>query len=222
MDTREKILVAYQFRHACKEFDATKLISDIDFNTILETARLSPSSFGLEPWKFIVAQNPALREKIGQCSWGAQGQLPTASHFIVILARTASEMDGHSDYIQKRIMYDLQHLPEDVIALRTEKIENFQKNDFQMTTPRHIEDWAAHQAYIPLANMMTTAALLGIDSCPIEGFDQEKLTILLTREGLLEGGRFRPVLLGAFGFRKENPIREKTRRPREEVVQWVR
>ncbi|WP_242834229.1 nitroreductase family protein [Clostridium pasteurianum] len=61
---KEKIIEAYNFRHACKEFDADRKISQDDFNFILETARLSPSSFGFEPWKFVIVQNEALREKL--------------------------------------------------------------------------------------------------------------------------------------------------------------
>ncbi|MDP4098288.1 NAD(P)H-dependent oxidoreductase [Paenibacillus sp. P96] len=79
-------MAAFEFRHATKEFDPTKKISAEDFNVILETARLSPSSVGLEPWKFVVVQNPDLREKLRTVSWGAQGQMPTASHVVLILA----------------------------------------------------------------------------------------------------------------------------------------
>src|SRR3954452_10982441 len=85
--TKEKIMEAFHFRHACKEFDPMHKISEEDFKFILETGRLSPSSFGYEPWKFVVIQNAALREKLKPVSGGATGQLPTASHIVVILAR---------------------------------------------------------------------------------------------------------------------------------------
>ncbi|MEC2164969.1 nitroreductase family protein, partial [Bacillus velezensis] len=80
-DKKQQIIEAYQFRHATKEFDPEKKISESDFEFILETGRLSPSSLGLEPWKFVVVQNPELREKLREFTWGAQKQLPTASHF---------------------------------------------------------------------------------------------------------------------------------------------
>jgi hypothetical protein len=85
---KEEILKAFSFRHATKEFDPNMKISDEDFQFILETGRLSPSSVGYETWKFLVVQNMELREKLREVSWGAQGQLPTASHFLVIVART--------------------------------------------------------------------------------------------------------------------------------------
>lgn len=69
---KEEILNAFRFRHACKEFDSSKKISEDDFNFILETGRLSPSSFGFEPWKFLVLQNEAIREKLREVTWGAQ------------------------------------------------------------------------------------------------------------------------------------------------------
>lgn len=85
MVTREDVLSAFQFRHATKKFDETKKISDQDFNVILEAGRLSPSSFGFEPWRFVVIQNTQLRNELRTVTWGAQGQLPTASHYVAIL-----------------------------------------------------------------------------------------------------------------------------------------
>jgi nitroreductase len=111
-----KFLDAMMFRHACKEFDNTKKISNEDFNMILEMERISPSSFGFEPWKFVIVQNEALREKLKAFSWGAQGQLPTASHFMIILSRKKKGMIYDSEYIQ-HMMRDVKQLPEDVQEL---------------------------------------------------------------------------------------------------------
>jgi len=83
MIAKEEILEAFNFRHACKLFDTEKRISDEDIHFILETARLSPSSFGFEPWHFVVVQNKELREKLKDNAWGATAKLDTASHFIL-------------------------------------------------------------------------------------------------------------------------------------------
>ena len=83
-NVKNQVLKAYKFRHACKKFDGTKKISDDDFNYILEVGKLSPSSFGFIPWKFLIIQNNEIREKISPVSWGAKLKLPDASHFIVI------------------------------------------------------------------------------------------------------------------------------------------
>ena len=82
----EDIVNAFQFRHATKEFDATKIISDDDMKFILETAHLSPSSFGFEPWHFIVVQDKELRELLKPVAWGAPLKLDTASHFVLGLS----------------------------------------------------------------------------------------------------------------------------------------
>jgi nitroreductase len=83
---KQDIINAFNFRHATKEFDATKIISDDDIKFILETARLSPSSFGFEPWHFIVVQDAALRELLKPVAWGAPLKLDTASHFVLGLS----------------------------------------------------------------------------------------------------------------------------------------
>ena len=105
-----KFLEAMKFRHATKEFDSTKKISDEDFDTVLEYGILSPSSFGFEPWKFLVVQNENLRTKLKEFSWGAQGTLPTASHFMIILARKEKGMKYDSTYI-KHMMNDVKQFP---------------------------------------------------------------------------------------------------------------
>ena len=74
---QETIINAFNFRHATKEFDPEKKVSESDFHTILETGRLSPSSLGLEPWRFVVIENEDLKEKLKPYSWGAQKQLNT-------------------------------------------------------------------------------------------------------------------------------------------------
>ena len=80
---KQIILDAFMFRHACKEFDPKALIPEEDFLFILETARLSPSSFGFEPWQFLVVQDMNLRKKLLPHTWGGKTQIPSASHYLV-------------------------------------------------------------------------------------------------------------------------------------------
>jgi nitroreductase len=213
---KETILDAFQFRHATKRFDATKTISDDDFNTILETGRLSPSSLGLEPWKFIVIQNRELRNKLREISWGAQGQLDTASHFVLILAR--KNVTSKSEYVQHMIHDIKQYDPATVPAVE-EKYDNFQTSAHINDNERTLVDWASKQSYIALGNMMTTAAFLGIDSCPIEGFDYDGVTELLANEGILDTENFVPATMVAFGYRETEP-KAKVRQPQEDIVEW--
>lgn len=218
---KQEILDAFQFRHATKEFDPDKKISDEDFHFILETGRLSPSSFGFEPWRFVVIQNSKLREKIKDSSWGAFSKLPDASHFVILLARTKKDTIYHSDYLRDHLL-NVSHFPKDLIDGFLTRVEEFQRDDFNLLDgDRPLYDWACKQTYIALANMMTAAAQIGIDSCPIEGFNIEKLNQLLDEEGLLEDGHFSISVMAAFGYRKTEP-RPKTRRPIEDVVKWVK
>ncbi|RNC76923.1 hypothetical protein DA717_13195 [Piscirickettsiaceae bacterium NZ-RLO2] len=89
---KSQFISALEFRHACKEFDQERKISDSGFDFILQAMRLAPSSFGIEPWKFIVIQDAGLREKIRVHAWGGQKQIPTASHFVVALHHCGDDL----------------------------------------------------------------------------------------------------------------------------------
>ncbi|WP_374723626.1 NAD(P)H-dependent oxidoreductase [Calidifontibacillus erzurumensis] len=235
MDEKSKlkdlVLQAFHFRHATKEFDPNKKISDEDFRFILETGRLSPSSFGTEPWRIVVVQNAELREKIKNTAWGAYGKLPEASHFVLFLARTKVDTKYDSDYLRNHFK-TFKQMPDEHMEKYLSRLEEFQKSDFKLLSDestdkldllgkdRALFDWASKQTYIALGNMMTAAALIGIDSCPIEGFNIEKMNQLLEEEGLLEGGRFALSVMAAFGYRVKDP-NPKTRRPFDDVVKWI-
>ncbi len=209
------------YRHACKAFNAGKKIPGDLFNLILEAGRLSPSSFGFEPWKFLVLQNPGLREKLRECCWGAQGQLPTASHFLILLARKGPSLEPESDYIQNKIMRETQDLPPDIQKTRTQRYREFRDNDFNLSEScRAAFDWSCRQCYIAMANMMTAAAHVKVDSCPIEGFTQKTVDEFLHAEKLMDASEFGVACMVAFGYRAKDP-RPKTRRPPAEVLEWV-
>lgn len=221
MDDNSHLLTeAFRFRHACKAFDPARRVSDEDFAVILEAGRLSPSSFGLEPWKFVVLQNRELREKLRSAAWGARNSFDGASHFVVLLARRRIDSIYSSDYVD-RIISEVQKTPADAAAQRKARIESFQKSDFRLTeSDRAFFDWACKQTYIALANMLTAAAFLRVDSCPIEGFDREEVERILAAEGILDPEHFGVSVMAGFGYRAKEP-RPKTRRPAEDVVQWV-
>lgn len=215
---QQTILDAFQFRHACKTFDPARRISDDDFRFILETGRLSPSSFGLEPWRFLVIQDMALREKLLTVTWGAKGQFPSASHVIAILVRK-DDMRPGSAYTEN-FMRNVQKLPEEGIARRTKFYRQFHESDFRLQDPRALFDWGCRQAYIALGNMMTAAAMLGIDSCPIEGFNQAGAEQVLVDAGVMDPKQFGLAVMVAFGYRI-NPQPAKTRQAQDQVIQWV-
>lgn len=220
MIAKEDILSAFQFRHACKQFDPEKKIGDEDFRFILETGRLSPSSFGFEPWHFAVIQNPELRAKLREVTWGAQGTLPTASHFLAIFNRK-DDMRFDSDYIAS-FMREVQKLPDEVAEKKKAKYQAFQESDFNLLAdPRALSDWAAKQAYIALGNMMTAAAMIGVDSCPVEGFNSARAEVVLAEAGVLDTSKFALTVMVAFGYRI-NPQPAKTRQTLDKVVSWIK
>lgn len=218
---KEKILEAFNFRHACKLYDETRKVSDEEFDFIMETARLSPSSFGFEPWKFLVVQDMELREKLREHSWGGQGQFPTASHLVVILARKAHFMKHDSDYIE-HIMADIHHIPDEPRNTRRRKYEIFLKSDFHLLEgERLMFEWACRQTYIALGNMLTAAAMIGIDSCPHEGYVADEIEKVMSQHFGINTDHYGVSCMVTFGYRK-NPQRPKTRQPIEDIVEWYR
>ena len=201
-----------KFRHACKIFDESKKISAGEFDFILEAGRLSPSSTGLEQWDFLVVQNNELREKIKAVSWN-QVQITSCSHGVVILAKI-KEIKFGSSYVDKMIARRADKDPE-MIAARQKFYNDFLlsnfKNDDELTF-----QWSHEQCMIAATNMMNAAASLGIDSCPIEGFDRHALNEIL---GLDESEK-RVAILVPFGYRL-NPQPEKYRREISDVVKWI-
>ena len=216
----EEILEAFRFRYACKQFDPSKAVSKEDFDTILEAAQLSPTSFGFEPWKMIVVQDDDLKKKLYPISWGAQNSLNGASHLVILLARKRSDTIYSSDYLT-HIMRDIQKLPDEVAEGKRQAFQKFQQDNFHLLeSDRALFDWASKQTYIVMADMLTTAAFLGIDSCPIEGFDQNAVDQLLTDEGLIDPDHFGVSVMVSFGYGSKTPHYEKTRQPLSDLVQW--
>ena len=109
----------------------------------------------------------------------------------------------------------------DVHSPRSEKFKSFQENDFDLNSDRALFDWASKQTYIPLANMMTVAAELGIDSCPIEGFNRAKVDKYLTDKGIIDPNEFGVSVMLGLGYRdQEQP--KKTRQPLDEVLEVIK
>ena len=220
-EIKEEILKAHAYRRAIKEFEPDKKISEADFDFILEVGRRSPSSFGWEPWKFLVVQNTELREKLSEPSWGAQKQLASASHFVLLLARKGDEMRVGSDYLKNKSQ-KIDQLPADIEEMKLGFFKGFMENEFDLTDDRKIFDWACKQVYLPFANMMTAAAQIGIDSCPIEGFDRAKVEAILAAEAVVDTNKLGVAAMLAFGYKKEDSPFPQSRFPMEEVVEWVK
>ena len=183
---------AMQFRHACKAFDPQKKIPSDDFQAILEFARLSPSSFGMEPARYRVIETPALREKLREACWN-QPQITESSHVVVICALTEALRPG-SPYVEK--MFARRKLSPQAIQQYLEKYAAHHASEIEPCMSLYA--WSSKQCYIALANMMTGAASLGIDSCPIEGFSKKAVEQALD----IDTGREEAAVIVTFGYRK--------------------
>ncbi len=202
---KKEFLDMMNFRHACKIFDTNKKISEDDFNYILEAARLSPSSFGMEPWRFLVIENQKVKEDLKPLCWN-QNQITTCSHLVII--KTDNKALKDRDYIAK--MFKRRELDEEKTKAYIKRYESFLEN-------QNISCWSAKQCYIAAANMMSAAAFIGIDSCPIEGFDKNEVQKYLK----VDGKNVEVVLILAFGYRiKEAP--KKKRLSLEEIVERIK
>lgn len=198
---------AMNFRHACKKFDATRKITDAEFEQVLEIGRLSPSSFGMEQWRFVVVQTPELREQLREVCWN-QPQIVESSHVVVILAKTEAVKAGN-EYVTR--LFDRRGLPQEA---RDAYIERYDAHMQQEILPHmSVYAWSAKQCYLALANMMTGAAAMGIDSCPIEGFEKAGVERVLD----VDTSQYEAAVVVTFGYRAG----EQTPRLRQDLSDMV-
>lgn len=204
-----------EFRHACKRFDSGRPLEETEVALLLETVRLAPTSFGMEPWRLVEIADPALRCRLLPHCPGAAGQLPTADRFYAFTALRGSELDPRGEYFERHLT-EVKGLPPARRQALVERFERFAADEFRLDTPERLGEWAQRQAYLALGVLLLAAGVLGIDSCPIEGFDREAVEALLEGRGGFERRRESVAVLVALGRRaQEAPPR--TRRPPEAV-----
>ena len=202
---------AMDFRHACKVFDDTKEIEESDFNYILEAGRKSPSSFGMEPWKFLVIKNEELKEKIKEVSWN-QVQVTSASELIIVLAKIY-DVKPESNIPGKR--FARRDVPQEKYDFYLNLYANHLSDT--LSSDENIYAWTSKQTYLAVSNMMTAAASIGIDSCPIEGFEKENLEKVLG----LDTSKYQVSVVLPFGYRI-NEQSSQLRLSSSEVVEIIK
>lgn len=219
--TPEAIRDLLKRRYACRDYDPNRKISDQDFHLILEAGQLSPSSYGFEPWHFLVIESESLKQALAPIALGAQKALASASHFVIILSRTQASLRYDAPYIGY-MMREIQGLPEDFCEFKQQRFETFQKEDFDLlSTERATFDWASKQSYLALAQMMQVAALRGIDSLAMEGFNRQAVTDLLTERGLINPSEWGVSVMVSFGYGLGS-VPRKTRQSLDQLVTWVK
>lgn len=174
--SRDVVLAALQWRYATKKFDATKHISAEDWAVLEQAMVLAPSSFGLQPWRFVVVQSPALRAQLPPLSWG-QTQPVEASHYVVFAQRKDLSVADVDLYVER--IAEVRGVTRESLDGYRGFILGYQQ---KATEQGWVNAWSARQVYIALGQVMTAAALMGIDTCPLEGIEPAHYDELLGLE----------------------------------------
>ena len=208
-----ELIQALDWRYATKRFDPGHKVPPELWRALEEALVLTPSSFGLQPWQFQVVTDAAVKAQLRAVSWG-QPQVEECSHLVVFTARRTLGLE------------DIAHFIERVAAVRGVTVESLAGYRDMMagslTGPlaATVGQWAAKQAYIALGNLLTCAALLGVDACPMEGLDTAQYDRILG----LEGTPFHSLAVCAVGYRAQDDAYArlaKVRYPLEEVIRRV-
>lgn len=192
--TTQQLLDAQNWRYATKIFDATKKIPADVWQTLEQTLVLSPSSFGLQPYRFLIVQDAAKLAALLPHSWG-QKQVVDCSHYVVFTARTALTKEEIDRFIARII--EVRHVPAESLKFYRDMMIGDLINGARS---KIIGEWATRQAYIALGNLMTSAALIGVDACPMEGIVPAEYDKIL---GLTDSG-YQTVVACALGYRAAN------------------
>jgi nitroreductase len=187
----KQLLKSLEWRYATKVFDATKIISAEVWGALEKTLMLTPTSYGLQPYKFLVVQDAAKRAALLPHSWG-QKQVVDCSHFVVFTARTEMKEADVDKLISRTV--ELRKLPAGALdAYRGMMLGDIVNGPRGKTA----HEWAARQCYIALGSLMTAAAVLGVDACPMEGLAPAEYDRILK----LEGSGYKTVVACALGYR---------------------
>jgi nitroreductase len=187
----DQLLEALHWRYATKSFDPSRTIDAATWQALEQTLLLTASSYGLQPWKFLVITDPALRADLRPHAWN-QSQITDCSHLVVLLSkRTITAADADRLIAATAAARSL-----DPAALEGYR-RMIQVDLIDGPRSQVIEDWAARQVYIALGNLLTSAALLGVDTCPIEGFSPAEFDRILG----LENSDHRSCVVCACGHR---------------------
>lgn len=207
----EELLDSLKFRYATKQFDPTRKIPEEKWSALEQSLVLTPSSFGLQPWKFIVVRDPELRARLRKRSWN-QSQVTEASHFVVFTTRTDLTED------------DVDRCFENLAAAQGREVEalagyrNVVVSFAAAMTRESRHAWNMRQAYLALGQFMTAAAMLGIDTCPMEGMEPAGYD----EELGLAGSGYATSVACAVGYRSPEDkyaATPKARFPHAEVIE---
>ena len=208
-----KIIEDLNWRYAVKKYDASKKLNDEQLSIIKESLRLVPTSYGLQPLKYLIIEDPVIRGKLKVASYG-QSQVTDASHLIVLCSFLDIQDEYVDSYMEKIIQI------RDADSDSTAKFGAYIKQTVSKLSPKEKEEWNSKQAYIALGQLMHTCASLRIDATPMEGFDPLAYNDILG----LESKNLKATILCAIGYRSEEDVaqyRKKVRRRQQELFETI-
>lgn len=211
--TPDELLSRLRWRYAVKKFDAARRIPEATWAALEESLVLSSSSYGLQPWKFFVVQTPATRSQLLPHSWG-QKQVVEASH-LVVFALKENVGAADADRLARRTA-EVQGVP----LATTDGYRKMMTNSLTSRPQAEVDAWMTHQVYVALGHFLTAAAMLGVDTCPMEGFVAARYDEIL---GLPAKG-YRSIVVATAGYRAAddpNAAKAKVRYPLAEVVECL-
>lgn len=210
-DLNTSIEQQLNWRYATKKFDPSKKISEKDWRTLEESLRKSPSSFGLQPWKFIIVKNPDLRKQLLPNSWN-QPQIVDASHLVVICAQKEVSHSDVETFLAA--ISTTRNVPVSALQDYGGMMKGFID---RLASQGTCEAWTTHQAYLALGMLLSTAATLKIDACPLEGINAVAYDEILN----LNQSGYSTKVACALGYRSSEDATAsytKVRYSREQVV----
>lgn len=209
--TPAKLIESLEWRYATKKFDPSKKINEKTWELLEQALILSPSSYGLQPWKFIIVQNQELKQKLKEVSWN-QSQVADCSHHVVFAIKEKMDEEHITHYINQTAK---------IRNLDPASMDGFKKmmmGDLVTGARSHvISEWAARQTYIALGNFMTSAAVIGVDTCPLEGIDGAKYDEILG----LKGSGWKVVVACPAGYRASDDKYADIKKVRFEVKDLI-
>jgi nitroreductase / dihydropteridine reductase len=206
----QNIIKDLNWRYATKKFDSTKKINPENIETLTESIRLVPSSFGLQPLKLVVVTNPEIKNKLKDAAFG-QSQIADCSHLMVFCAKTNLNQEDVKEYIENTAK---------IREISVESLDGLSKyiNSFiEPKTQSELKIWSQKQAYIALGFLLYSAATLKIDSCPMEGFDPNQFDEILD----LKKHNLTATVICPVGYRSEQDFMSKAKKSRFSKERFV-
>jgi len=209
---RHQIESQLNWRYATKLFDKSKKILEVDLHTLTESLRLSASSFGLQPWCFVVAQSEDMKAKLSAAAPMNKAKFETASHIVIFANKKTMTPEYVDSYIQ--VISETRGVP--LSALQD--FRNIMLNKVQGMTAEALTQWTARQTYIAMGGLITAAAMLGIDTCAMEGIDAAQFDQIL---GLSATGHGTLAAV-ALGYRSAEDTLQSAKKVRFAADQIIR